>query len=317
LSHVAPTANPTLSFELAPPRNAAPTERFWATARRLMALRPDFVSITYGAGGSERAGGQRVLEALVRDEPGIPIAHLTCVGASREDVSTVIGEFLDSGVRSFLALRGDPPKDVPNWQPEPGGLASATELIGLLRDIEAGRRAADPGQALREAVHRLSIGVATFPTGNVHSGTTRAQEVARLAEKAAASADFAITQFFFDAADYLQFVADARAAGVEIPIVPGVLPVTSAAQLRRLTALTGAEPPAEFADRMNSYHRSADQYAYGIWYMADVASRVLADGAPGLHVFTFNKAAPVYDFLRNVAHPGLARRLAKSWPPEL
>jgi len=308
---------PTLSFELAPPRDASPGTRFWATTKRLMALHPDFISITYGAGGSEREGGQQVIKALVRDVPVLPIAHLTCVGASREDVTAVIGDFLDSGVRAFLALRGDPPKDRPDWQPEPGGLASASDLIRLLREIEDHRRQADPAQALREAVHRLSIGVATFPTGNVHSGTTRSQEVSRLAQKAAASADFAITQFFFAAEDYLGFVADVRAADVDLPILPGVLPVTSVKQLRRLSALTGVEPPAGFADRLASYHRPADQYAYGIWYMADLAAKVLEAGAPGLHVFTFNQATPVYDFLRAIPHAGLADRLAKSWPPEL
>lgn len=317
-----PTANPTLSFELAPPRrglgsgNPAAT-RFWATARRLMEFHPDFISITYGAGGSSRDTGRQVLDALVRDLPVVPIAHLTCVGASREDVSTVIGEFLDSGVRSFLALRGDPPHDQPNWQPEPGGLASAVELIHLLREIDEQHRASDPSQALREAVHPLSIGVATFPNGNAHSGTNRRQEIARLADKEAASANFAVTQLFFDADDYLEFLADVRQAGVQLPIVPGLIPVTSINQLHKLTALTGTQPPKRFADRLRSYHRPADQYTYGIWYMANVASQVLAAGAPGLHVYTFNKATPVADFLRAVDHRGLQKRLAKAWPPEL
>lgn len=311
------TDNPTLSFELAPPRSAKAEERFWATARRLMELYPDFISITYGAGGSGRENGKQVLDALVRDTPVLPIAHLTCVGASREDVSEVIGDFLDSGVRSFLALRGDPPADQPDWVPEPGALASAIDLIHLLREVAAHRKAADPGQILREAVHPLSVGVATFPTGNLYSGTTRAQEVERLAEKEAAGADFAITQLFFEADDYLEFLSDARAAGISMPILPGLIPVTSAKQLGTLASLIGAEPPAAFTDRLLSYYRPADQYAYGIWHMAEVASRVLAGGAPGLHVFTFNKSDPVYDLLHAVDHPGLARRLAKSWPPEL
>jgi len=318
----APTANPTLSFELAPPRlglaaGSPAATKFWTTARRLMEFHPDFISITYGAGGSSRDAGHHVLNALVRDLPVVPIAHLTCVGASREDVSGVIADFLNSGVRSFLALRGDPPQDQPDWQPEPGGLASAVDLIRLLREIDDQHRANDPGQALREAVHPLSIGVATFPTGNAHSGTNRRQEIARLAEKEAASADFAVTQLFFDADDYLEFLAEARAAGITLPIVPGLIPVTSASQLTKLATLTGTPPPPQFAERLHRYHRPADQYAYGIWHMADVASRVLAAGAPGLHVYTFNKAAPVADFLRAVDHRGLQRRLAKTWPPEL
>ena len=197
---------PTVSFELMPPRrpNAAPN--FWETAQRLVAARPDFVSVTYGAAGGDRATAREVLATLLRGTPELPVAHLTCVGASREDVSEVIEEFLEAGVRSFLALRGDPPRDEPDWRPPADGVRSSVDLVRLLRQVDERRCAADVSTALRSAARPLAIAVATFPDGNPGAGTTREQEVRRLLEKQEAGASFAITQFFYRADSYTGFV---------------------------------------------------------------------------------------------------------------
>src|SRR5919107_3130441 len=216
------THRPTVSFELMPPRRPDAAPKFWETARQLVAVHPDFVSVTYGAAGGDHETARNVVAQLLAGTPVLPIAHLTCVGASREDVSEVIEDFLDAGVRSFLALRGDPPKDQPDWRPPTGGVRSSVELVQLLREVEQRRCAADPSTALRAAARPLTIAVATFTDGNPAAGTTPPQEVARPPEKQEAGASFAITQLFYEADAYSGFVAEARAAGVTIPILAGL-----------------------------------------------------------------------------------------------
>jgi len=309
---------PTVSFELMPPRRPEAAPNFWETARRLVAVHPDFISVTYGAGGGDRATARRVVATLLAGTPVLPIAHLTCVGASRENVSEVIEEFLDAGVRAFLSLRGDPPVDQPDWQPPADGVHSSIELIHLLREVEAKRAAADPSTALRGAAHPLSIAVATFPNGNPGAGTTRAQEVVRLKEKQEAGAGFAITQLFYEPESYTDFVTDARAAGVTIPILAGLIPATEPARLRRIRELTGVVPPPALLARLEALEDPAEQHAYGIAQSVELAHAVMEAGAPGLHVYTFNKWRPALDLLQGVGlltgseeEPGLEITLAR------
>ena len=184
-----------------------------------------------------------LVRRLLRETSLNPIAHLTCVGTSREEITTIVGEFLDEGLRSFLALRGDPPTDQSDWEAHPDGLQTAGELVELLREIEAQRCADSPSQAVRARVRPLSVAVAAFPRGNHATGGTRAQDVASLLAKQEAGADFAITQVFFDAEDYLGIVAEAREAGVTIPIIPGIIPTTDPARLLRVQELTGVPVP--------------------------------------------------------------------------
>ncbi len=291
---------PTVSFELMPPRRPDAAPNFWETAGRLVATHPDFISVTYGAGGGDRATARRVVETLLAGTPVLPIAHLTCVGASRENVSEVIEEFLEAGVRAFLSLRGDPPVDQPDWRPPADGVHSSIELIQLLREVEARRSASDPSSALRGAAHPLSIAVATFPNGNPGAGTTRAQEVQRLLEKQQAGAHFAITQLFYEPESYTDFVADARSAGVTIPILAGLIPATEPARLRRIEQLTGVVPPADLLARLEELEDPEQQHAYGIARSVELAQAVMEAGTPGLHVYTFNKWRPALDLLRGV-----------------
>jgi methylenetetrahydrofolate reductase (NADPH) len=303
---------PTVSFELMPPRRPDVAPNFWDTAQRLVAARPDFVSVTYGAAGGDRATSREVLATLLRGTPVLPVAHLTCVGASREDVSEVIDEFLEAGVRSFLALRGDPPRDEPDWRPASDGVRSSVDLVRLLTQVDQRRAAADASAALRAATRPLTIAVATFPDGNPGAGTTRDQEVCRLLEKQEAGASFAITQFFYRVESYTGFVEAARSAGVTIPILAGLLPATEARRLRRVEELTGVAAPSELLrdlDRLTAPDGAVDpdaQHEHGIRYSATLARDVLDAGAPGVHVYTFNKHRPALDLLERVGLTGRA-----------
>jgi methylenetetrahydrofolate reductase (NADPH) len=219
-------ARPTLSFELMPPRNPDAAPKFWNAARKLVEAHPDFISVTYGAAGNDRNTARTVVERLVKHTNVLPIAHLTCVGATRDNVADTIDDFLSIGARTFLALRGDPPRDQPDWQPPADGVHSSAELIELIREVETKRCHADAPAALRGAAKPLTIAVATFCEGNRDAGTTREQEVLRLLEKQEAGAHFAITQLFYEADSYTQFVELARREGVTIPILAGILPTT-------------------------------------------------------------------------------------------
>jgi methylenetetrahydrofolate reductase (NADPH) len=293
-------ARPTVSFELMPPRNPSAAPKFWETARRLVAARPDFVSVTYGAAGNDRHTAREVVARLLRETPVLPIAHLTCVGASRDNVAEIIDDFLTDGVRSFLALRGDPPLDDPDWRPAADGLTSSDALVQLLREVEARRCATHPGDALRSAARPLTIAVATFPSGNAGAGTTREQEVRRLLAKQEAGADFAITQLFYDADAYTGFVDAARAAGVTIPILAGILPMTEPRRLHRVEELTGVPVPRHVLPLLEATDDPAERHAIGIARTVELAQAVLDAGAPGLHIYTFNKYEAALDLLEGV-----------------
>ncbi|GAA2519266.1 methylenetetrahydrofolate reductase [Rarobacter incanus] len=295
-----PPLRPTISFEVMPPRRPGLAPKFWGTVDALIGARPDFLSVTYGAAGNDRDTARQVVSRLVQQAPVLPIAHLTCVGHSRADVVDVVDEFLSAGVRSFLALRGDPPAGQPDWKPTPGGVNSSVELIALLKDRERTRCAAHPGNALRGAAHPLTIAVATFPDGNPAAGTTRDQEIERLLVKQAAGASFAITQLFYRARTYAEFVERARAAGVHIPILAGILPATDPTRLLRVAELSGVRPPAELLDRLSAASSDDERHAIGTQATAALAQSVLDAGAPGLHIYTFNKARPALDVLAHL-----------------
>lgn len=283
---------PTVSFELFPPRTPQATAQLWATVRALAAVRPDFISVTYGASGSTRATTRDLVRRLLAETSVLPIAHLTCVGATRGEIVTVIEEFLDEGVRTFLALRGDPPVGAVDWRPHPGGLHRASELVELIREVEQARCGSSASQALRGAAHKLSIAVAAFPTGHPGAGTVaerRARDLQSLLAKQEAGADFAITQVFFDPDTYLDLVREARAVGVTIPILAGVIPTTDPARLLRVEQLTGVTVPAQLLATLLATDDEDERHDVGIRASIDLANAVLDGGAPGLHVYTFNR----------------------------
>ena len=270
---------PTLSLEFFPPRTAAGHRSLWDAVRDLAGLAPDFVSITYGAAGSTRDRTLEVVRRIRSETPLRPVMHLTCVGATRDELTDIARELLDAGITDVLALRGDPPGGPGSpWVTTPGGLRYASELVDLLTGVGP-----------------FTVGVAAFPEGHPES-RRRSDDVRHLAAKCAAGADYAITQFFFDAKQYTALVEDLRAAGCDTPVVPGLLPVTNPAQIRRFAAKAGASFPADLDAAFREVEDDVDAvHALGVSRAVDLARDLLANGAPGLHFYTLNRVAATRD----------------------
>ena len=284
------------SFELYPPRNAAATAALPATIDRLAAARPEFISVTYGANGSSRTSSLDVLRYILANTTVSPMAHLTCVGSSHAEANRLIREFLDAGVRSFLAVRGDPPEDVPAGESGLGDLRSAGELVQLIHRVQAERVPYEerlvPGIPTAREVsterEHVRIAVAAFPNGHPNSRSA-SQDIDTLLAKQAAGANLAITQLFFHPEDYLAFAQRARDAGVEFPILPGIMPVTSPARLKRMLELSGEDLPSELAIQLEIEPTEEGQREIGIAWASGVVSQLVAGGAPGIHLYTFNQ----------------------------
>lgn len=292
---------PTFSFELYPPRSADAETALYANLERLVAAGPSFISVTYGAGGSSRSRSLGVLSHLLRRTSVQPMAHLTCVGSSYAEASQLIREFLDAGIRSFLALRGDPPTGVAPEDVELGDLGSAGELVQLIHRVQKEREPFTsipvpgvPNAARIGRGEKVTIAVAAFPNGHPRSRSTT-QDIDTLLAKEAAGANLAISQLFFDPDDYLDFVDRAREAGVTMPILPGIMPVLSVARLHRILELTGERMPH---DLLRDLETAADPHRVGVEHAARLGRAVLDGGAPGLHLYTFNRADAPLEVLR-------------------
>lgn len=282
---------PTVSFELYPPRTPAREAVVWDAVERLAAARPDFFSVTYGASGSSRDASRALVRRILTETTVAPIAHLTCVGATREELARLVGELIDDGVRDFLALRGDPPAGTTTWVPQPDGLNRASELVALIRQVERERLGATGG---------LSVAVAAYPAGSAYS---REQDVEALLEKQAAGADFAITQVFYDVAAYTGLVERARAAGVALPVVAGLIPATDPARLVRLAELTGVPAPDQLLSDLAAAVDDDERHRIGIEATVQLVEDVVTAGAPGLHLFTFNQHRPALDVVERLRRP--------------
>jgi len=290
------------SFEIYPPRTEGGLPALRETIQRLAATRPSFISVTFGAGGSTRGRSLEVLTHILHATSVPPVAHLTCVGSTYDDASSLIREFLDAGITRFLALRGDPPAG--SGDEFVGDLQTSAQLVQLIERVQAGRapyaETVVPG--VPDAVHiaareRVEIAVAAFPDGHPRS-RHRYEDIDALLAKQAAGATFAITQLFFHADDYLGFVERARAAGVQIPILPGIMPITSPARLRRVLELTEGPRPAELAAALDAVGEPAAQRAVGLAHAAHLARAVVDGGAPGIHLYAFNNHDTVLAVLR-------------------
>jgi methylenetetrahydrofolate reductase (NADPH) len=292
-----------VSFELFPPRTDAAALALGRTIDRLAEAKPAFISVTFGAGGTSRDRSLTVLRYMLEHTDVEPMAHLTCVGSSHAEANRLVREFLDAGITSFLALRGDPPV-AGESDAGIGDLGSAAELVQLIHRVQEEREPfaqlgvpGVPGASLIGERRRPErVAVAAFPTGHPRSRGV-AQDVDTLLAKEIAGANLAITQLFWRADDYLGFVERARAGGVTIPILPGIMPVTTPARLARLTELTGVEPPAELAIDLEIEPDASGQAELGIAYATRLAAGVLAGGAPGLHLYTFNRHEAVLDVI--------------------
>ena len=294
---------PPVSFELFPPRTDAAALALWRTIDHLTEVDPAFMSVTFGAGGSSRDRSLTVLRHMLEQTHVRPMAHLTCVGSSHAEANRLVREFLDAGITSFLALRGDPPAGA---DPDAGigDLGSAAELVQLIHRVQEEREPFEqvgipglPGVTrIRERRRPERVAVAAFPTGHPRSRGP-SQDIDALLAKEIAGANLAITQLFWRAEDYLCYVERARAGGVTIPILPGIMPVTTPARLARLTELTGVEPPAALALALELEPDPEVQGELGIAYASRLAIDVLGGGAPGLHLYTFNRHEAVLDLL--------------------
>ena len=271
---------PAVSFELYPPRTPAGQQSLQATIPNLCAARPDFFSVTYGASGSSRDVSRGVVR-WIREHTDVPVvAHLTCIGAPEDEVREVAEALVADGVRDFLALRGDPPAGSTDWQAHPDGLERASDLVSLLRTVEADR----PGLELSIAVAANPGAVRLWPGDGGLPGDLRA-----LVAKQEAGADYAITQVFFEVAEYVHYVEAARAAGVTFPLLPGIVPLDDPARLRRLQQVSGVAVPEWILTRLDAEDDEDARRELGTRLGADLVDEVLAAGAPGLHVYTFNQ----------------------------
>lgn len=293
------------SFELFPPRNAAVAERMPEIARRLGALHPDFISVTFGASGSTQDSSLEVL-SCIREVAGVrPMAHLTCVGATTSEMADTVSEFIAAGIVDFLALRGDKPRDATgdDWL---GELRTAAELTQLIRGVRRTRIPDDlvpvaPGEnrwRIRDQRDGI-IAVAAYPNGHPESRHRR-QDVDALLAKQAAGANLAITQMFFEADDYLRFVDEATSAGVTMPILPGIMPITSVPRLKRMVELTGEPLPGRLYDALHSCSSDAARRELGIAQASALCLDLLAGGAPGLHIYTHNRIDEPVELLSRV-----------------
>jgi methylenetetrahydrofolate reductase (NADPH) len=274
-----------VSFEVYPPRGQNSGESLESSIIELAKMDPTFISVTFGAGGSSTKNSLEVLKFILKNTQSAALAHLTCVGHSFLETKELVNQFMDEGISDFLALRGDLQ---PGISVEPKGeLRTSSELVQLISQVHN-----DRGN-IRSA---LKVAVATFPNGHPDSDSI-AQDVQALLAKQNAGADYAITQLFFFAADYVAFVRLAREAGVTIPILPGIMPVTSMQRLNRVLELTGEKNPEDLAKQLGVTSKE-DATQAGIDWAANLVSELVDEGAPGVHLYAFNQHESVTQVLQ-------------------
>lgn len=270
-----------VSFEVYPPRSPEHMGALLEAIDYLAKVNPDFISVTFGAGGSTTRDSLAVLEYIEKNTPTHPLAHLTCVGNSTEEATELVKSFVDAGITQFLALRGDLPED---HSAGIGDLPHAEDLVRLLNGISG------DGSSIER------IAVAAFPNGHPDS-QSRNDDIQVLLRKEDAGATLAITQLFFEASEYIDFVSAARAAGVTMPILPGIMPITSVGRLKRVLELTGEKAPDELWQALESEDDQAGQKRVGIEWAANLTKDLREAGAPGIHLYAFNQHETVLSVL--------------------
>ena len=275
---------PTFSVEFFPPKDEAGEARLWSALEVLQLYSPDFVSVTYGAGGSSRDRTIRCT-AEITSRTGIPtIAHLTCVGSTQSELSRILDQYSSAGIKSILALRGDPqggPRA--SWVTIEGGFDHADQLVSLARE------------------KGFEVGVAAFPDGHPASDGNFQKDIEVLLEKERRGATFATTQFIFSAEKYFELVKELRKHGSKLDVYAGILPITNVAQLGRMTELSGTPFPSELRARFSAVESdNAAVKALGIEVAVDLSSKLLDGGAPGVHYYTMNSAASTVEIVNRI-----------------
>jgi methylenetetrahydrofolate reductase (NADPH) len=267
---------PIFSFEFFPPKSAEGERALFDTVEALRPLGPAYVSVTYGAGGSTRHKTVELVKRLKRESEVEAMAHVTCVGASREEIAAVLDEVAEAGVQNVLALRGDPPKGQDAFTAHPEGFRYASELVAFIR--------ASPER------WSFCVGAAAYPEGHVECRDL-SLDLTHLKAKVDAGVDFLVTQLFFDNACYFGFVERARAAGIALPIIPGIMPFTNVEQIERFTAMCGASIPPPLRAAMQARREDPDgARELGVAYASLQCADLLRRGAPGIHFYTLNRS---------------------------
>lgn len=263
----------TYSFEFFPPKDVEGEERLWAAMSQLESIAPDFISVTYGAGGSTRDRTIRITSEITARTHIPTVAHLTCVGSTRDELNEILGKYRDAGIKSILALRGDPtggPRAP--WTPTPNGLSHADELVTLAAEFGG-----------------FTIGVAAFPDGHPASNGDFSRDIDVLIEKERRGATFATTQFFFEVDKWESLVDKLEAKGSSLPVIPGILPVTNVKQLNRMAELSGTPIPTSVSEAFAKVEDNPeDVRKLGVDIATKLCQELLEAGAPGLHFYTMN-----------------------------
>lgn len=277
----------TLSFEVFPPVREGNLENLYAAITDLEELNPDFISVTYGAGGSTRDKSLEIASKVKNDFKKEVLAHLTCVQSTREDLNRILDAFTEENIRNVLALRGDPPAGSEKFVATEGGFRFACDLVELIRQRQG-----------------FSIGVAGYPEGHIEAPSLD-EDIKNLKRKVDAGADFVVTQLFFNNDFFYRFRDRTRDMRIMVPIIPGVFPILNYKQIKKIVSLAGAMIPSGLGEKLERLKdRPEEIEKYGIEYAIMQAEDLLRNGIPGIHIYCMNRSGPVKSILREISLPG-------------